>query len=164
MKDKQEAAQIRTSFKVRSLGSLAGWLLRLYSVTLRIKVVDRCGLTDPENHRDPLLWCLWHNRIAGTLMARRRVFGWRRGAVLTSASHDGAGLAAVAKVMGLESIRGSSSRRGSAALREMIRAVGRGLDICVTPDGPRGPRYRLSPGLIKLAQVTGSPLLSLIHI
>ena len=160
MKDKQEAAQIRTSFKVRSLGSLAGWLLRLYSVTLRIKVVDRCGLTDPENHRDPLLWCLWHNRIAGTLMARRRVFGWRRGAVLTSASHDGAGLAAVAKVMGLESIRGSSARRGSAALREMIRAVGRGLDICVTPDGPRGPRYRLSPGLIKLAQVTGSPLMA----
>ncbi len=96
-------------------------------------------------------------------MARRRVFGWRKGAVLTSASHDGAGLAAVAKVMGLEAIRGSSSRRGSAALREMVRAVDRGLDICVTPDGPRGPRYQLSPGLIKLAQMTGSPVMA-VHI
>ena len=93
-------------------------------------------------------------------MARRSVFGWRKGAVLTSASHDGAALAAVAKVMGLESIRGSSSRRGSTALREMVRAVGRGLDICVTPDGPRGPRYRLSPGVIKLAQMTRSPVMA----
>ena len=163
MKQKQEGHKIRTSLKVRALGSLVGWLLRLYGVTLRIKVVDRCGLTDPTNHKNPLLWCLWHNRIAGTLMARRRIFGWRKGAVLTSASHDGAALAAVAKVMGLESIRGSSSRRGSAALREMVRAVGCGLDICVTPDGPRGPRYQLSPGLIKLAQVTRSPVMA-VHI
>jgi len=41
--------------------------------------------------------------------------------------------------------------------------VGRGLDICVTPDGPRGPRYQLSPGLIKLAQMTGSPVMA-VHI
>ena len=56
-----------------------------------------------------------------------------------------------------------ATRRGSAALREMVRAVGRGLDICVTPDGPRGPRYQLSPGLIKLAQMTGSPVMA-VHI
>ena len=163
MIDKQQGREIRTSIKMRGFGTLVGWFLRLYSVTLRIKVVDHCGLTDRVRHEDPLLWCLWHNRIAGTLMARRRVFGWRKGAVLTSASHDGAGLAAVAKVMGLEAIRGSSSRRGSAALREMVRAAGRGLDICVTPDGPRGPRYQLSPGLIKLAQMTGAPIMA-VHI
>ena len=163
MKQKQEGHEIRTSFKMRGLGALVGWLLRLYAVTLRIKVVDHCGLTDRGKHENPLLWCLWHNRIAGTLMARRRIFGWRKGVVLTSASHDGAALAAVAKVMGLEAVRGSSSRRGSAALREMVRTVGRGLDICVTPDGPRGPRYQLSPGLIKLAQVTRSPVMA-VHI
>lgn len=96
-------------------------------------------------------------------MARRRIFPWRKGVVLTSASHDGAALAAVARVLGLEAVRGSSSRRGSAALREMVRAVGKGLDVTVTPDGPRGPRYRMSPGLIKLAQITRSPVMG-VHV
>ena len=115
MKHKQQGREIRTSFKMRGLGALVGWLLRLYAVTLRIKVVDHCGLTDRGKHEKPLLWCLWHNRIAGTLMARRRVFGWRKGAVLTSASHDGAGLAAVAKVMGGASPQCSSHRCSSGA-------------------------------------------------
>ncbi len=163
MNDKEKERQIRTSWKMRALGTLGGWLLRSYAVTLRMEVVDRCGFTDRAKHQPPLVWCIWHSRIAGTLMARRRIFPWRKGVVLTSASHDGAALAAVARVLGLEAVRGSSSRRGSAALREMVRAVGKGLDVTVTPDGPRGPRYRLNPGLIKLAQVTRAPVMG-VHV
>ena len=163
LREMSDMQDIRTSWKMRTLGTLGGWLLRLYAVTLRMAVEDRCGFTDRSKNHPPLIWCIWHSRIAGTLMARRRIFRWREGVVLTSASHDGAALAAVARVMGLQSVRGSSSRRGSTALREMVRAAGRGLDVSVTPDGPRGPRYRLSPGLVKLAQVTGSSVMG-VHV
>lgn len=163
MNKNEKEREIRTNWKMRALGTLVGWVMRSYAVTLRMEVVDLCGFTDRAKHRSPLIWCIWHSRIAGTLMSRRRIFPWRKGVALTSASHDGAALAAVALVLGLEVVRGSSSRRGSKALREMVQTVRKGLDVAVTPDGPRGPRYRLSPGLIKLAQVTRAPVMG-VHV
>ncbi|HJM65552.1 MAG: hypothetical protein CMN05_15035 [Roseibacillus sp.] len=163
MNNKEKEQEIRTSWKMRTLGTLVGWVMRSVAVTLRMEVVDRCGFIDRARNRSPRIWCIWHSRIAGTLMSRNRIFPWRKGVVLTSASHDGAALAGVARVMGLEAVRGSSSRRGSEALREMVQAVRKGLDVAVTPDGPRGPRYRLGPGLIKLAQVTRAPVMG-VHV
>jgi lysophospholipid acyltransferase (LPLAT)-like uncharacterized protein len=78
---------------------------------------------------------------------------------LTSASNDGAMVAAAMKVFGLGSVRGSSSRRGVAALVGLKRALAEGLDICLTPDGPRGPRYKVQPGFLKLAEATGAPII-----
>jgi lysophospholipid acyltransferase (LPLAT)-like uncharacterized protein len=68
-------------------------------------------------------------------------------------------VAAAMKVFGLDSIRGSSSRRGVAALVGLKRALAAGNDICLTPDGPRGPRYRVQPGFLKLAEATGAPII-----
>ena len=56
------------------------------------------------------------------------------------------------------SVRGSSSRRGSQALRELVSLIRQGEDIAITPDGPRGPRYKLGPGVILLAQATGATI------
>jgi hypothetical protein len=56
------------------------------------------------------------------------------------------------------SVRASSSCRGSQALRELVRLVRDGGDIAITPDGPRGPRYSLGPGVILLAQTTGAAI------
>ena len=61
----------------------------------------------------------------------------------------------------IKSVRGSSSRRGSAALREMAAVLAAGGDIGISPDGPRGPKYQLHPGAIKLAQLTGAPIMPL---
>jgi lysophospholipid acyltransferase (LPLAT)-like uncharacterized protein len=60
---------------------------------------------------------------------------------------------------GIRPIRGSSSRRGGAALVEMKRAADNGYIIGITPDGPRGPRYHLNPGLIKLVQIAGGSVM-----
>ncbi len=56
-------------------------------------------------------------------------------------------------------IRGSSSRRGSRALRECADHLNSGADLAVTPDGPKGPKYHLGPGLILLSQTTGARIL-----
>jgi lysophospholipid acyltransferase (LPLAT)-like uncharacterized protein len=83
--------------------------------------------------------------------------------VLTSASRDGAIIAAVMKSFGLKSVRGSTSRRGAAALLELTGTLEAGEDVAVTPDGPRGPCYKLGPGVVFLAQQTRAAILP-IHI
>lgn len=150
--------EVRTSRQMVVLGTVAGWLIRLLGWTYRFRVEDRCGLTRRGEIESPLIWCVWHNRVLA-LASARRLFPWRRGAVLTSASHDGAALAAAVRVLGVGAVRGSSSRRGTAALKEMVRLLASGIDVGVTPDGPRGPRYALHPGLAKLAQVSRRPVM-----
>ena len=75
--------------------------------------------------------------------------------VLTSPSNDGSWFAAVAKKFRMGAIRGSSSRRGAAAILEVSKHLGGGGDIIITPDGPRGPNYSIAPGIIYLAQHAG---------
>jgi lysophospholipid acyltransferase (LPLAT)-like uncharacterized protein len=56
-------------------------------------------------------------------------------------------------------VRGSSSRRGKEALRELTHLVNDGYDAGITPDGPRGPKYHCHDGAISLAQLTQAPII-----
>jgi len=58
-------------------------------------------------------------------------------------------------------VRGSSSRGGGAALRALVRAIRDGVDVAIVPDGPRGPREQLQPGVATLAALTGAPVVPL---
>jgi lysophospholipid acyltransferase (LPLAT)-like uncharacterized protein len=60
--------------------------------------------------------------------------------------------------MGIGVVRGSTARGGAQALMDMIRGAGNGLHLAITPDGPRGPRRELKPGLIVVATQTGDPI------
>ncbi|MGH8022057.1 MAG: lysophospholipid acyltransferase family protein, partial [Limisphaerales bacterium] len=82
----------------------------------------------------------------------------RRMAAMVSASRDGGLLARVLEHFGIEPVRGSSSRRGGQALIELTSCAERGLDLAMTPDGPRGPRYEVQDGVIATAQLTGLPI------
>jgi lysophospholipid acyltransferase (LPLAT)-like uncharacterized protein len=156
--------EIRTSRKAEFTGLLAGWLMRAWSRTLCIRIDDDSGLLNPARPPGPVILALWHNRIF-TLPPLWQKFSSHRPKlyVLTSASTDGAALARAMAVCGQGAIRGSSSRRGAAALIALKRALLSGADIAVTPDGPRGPRYVVQPGLIKLASITGAPIIP-IHV
>jgi lysophospholipid acyltransferase (LPLAT)-like uncharacterized protein len=62
----------------------------------------------------------------------------------------------------VKAVRGSSSRHGmSAALAALRKADDARNDITITPDGPRGPIYRLQPGVLRLAQATGRPIVAI---
>lgn len=132
-------------------------LIRMLCRTLRFEIRDEAGILDLQRPR-PLILILWHNRIAAMPYLRRRWISHREVVVLTSPSRDGAWLAGVVETFGLGSVRGSSSRRGAAGLLAVRRWLERGDDVTITPDGPRGPRYRLGPGAVLLAQTTGVPL------
>lgn len=157
-------SEIRASRKSAMLGTLAGWTMKLLAATLRMEVRDLCGIGGPNSTMPPAIYALWHNRFFCVPPAWNLICdGHRKTVALTSASHDGDMVARAMAVFGLGSVRGSSSRRGVAALVGLKRALQEGLDICVTPDGPRGPRYIVQPGVIKLAESTGAPIIP-IHV
>src|SRR5213079_3322521 len=88
----------------------------------------------------------------------RRFFSNRDGAALISASRDGDLLADAIQRFGYDVVRGSSSRLGASAVRQLTEVLAGGRDVLLTPDGPRGPAYELGPGIIFLAQKTGAPI------
>ena len=110
-----------------------------------------------------MIFCFWHNRLALCVelyfLFRRKQYAPAGVAGLVSASKDGALLAAVFERFGVLAVRGSSSRRGAQALRELSTWSERGYDLAITPDGPRGPRYKLAEGAAGLAQITGRQIL-----
>ena len=131
-------------------------LERLITASLRCRWSDASGLAAAPDSQ-PVIFCLWHNRLAISMIVHRR--HPRRLAALVSASKDGALLAAVLQTFGVEQVRGSSSRRGPQALRELTSRAQLGYDLALTPDGPRGPRYVAHDGAIALAQLTGLPII-----
>lgn len=136
-------------------------LLRVISATLRIRHVDRAGLREGTLRR-PAIYCIWHNRLALSMASYHGyIKKYSQGAglaAMASASRDGGMLIAVLQHSGVQPVRGSTSRRGPQALRELTTWARRNYDLAITPDGPRGPRYVVQEGVIALAQLTGFPI------
>ena len=144
----------------RLLALTGAAILRALFATLRIRFEDLAGILAEQSPK-PSLLCFWHNRILGITFAFDRLYPKDRlgVTVLTSPSRDGEILAQLVAAFGMGSVRGSSSRRGSRALLELVRLIRIGRDIAITPDGPRGPNYSLGPGVILLAQNTGARII-----
>lgn len=139
---------------------LAGLVVRTWCRTLRVEF-DPQGMR--ELHRDPtpVAMLMWHNRLFMVPWLARYAWPDRPVYGLVSASRDGANLAKFFEYIGMKSVRGSSSRFGREALRELIAVQRSGRDIAITPDGPRGPIYQLKAGAVLAARRTRAPLLLL---
>ena len=144
-------------WKAQLIAIVGVGLIRLFGLTLRFHFHAKSPIADQA--KTAYIWAVWHNRLFSFPLIYRKFFSNRRGAALTSASKDGEIAAAVVKLLGIAPIRGSTSRRGGQALIELASWLNEGYDIALTPDGPRGPRYQLSPGLILLAKKTGTPIM-----
>jgi lysophospholipid acyltransferase (LPLAT)-like uncharacterized protein len=130
---------------------LGAWLVRGLGATWRLRVSGE----DPFASGAPFIGAVWHR---GLLVAAHT---WRDReiAVAVSRSGDGEMVAAVLHRLGFaESPRGSSSRGGAAALREMARRIRAGHVVAILPDGPRGPAGVAKPGAVALAGLAGVPI------
>ncbi len=148
------------------------WLwMALVTRTVRWKVEGEADASARWREPGGIIVAGWHSRIlllpAGwTRQMRRWTQDKAQGAMLISLSRDGEFVAKAIRWLGLKPIRGSSTNRrkrkdkgGREAIRvasEWLRGGGR---LCITPDGPRGPRQRAGMGPILLARRTGSPIL-----
>jgi lysophospholipid acyltransferase (LPLAT)-like uncharacterized protein len=119
--------------------------------TLRVEILS----PEPTNVARPYIFTLWHGRLLPLTWLHRNQGVY----TLISRSGDGEYIARVVERWGYHAIRGSSSRGGGPALREIVKAARAGNSIAVTPDGPRGPRQKLKRGVLTAAQLSGLPLL-----
>jgi 3-deoxy-D-manno-octulosonic-acid transferase len=105
----------------------------------------------------PVIYALWH----GHILLPPLLYGTRRARVMASPSRDGELVTRYMRRFGLEAVRGSSSRRGSGALRLLARSLDEGRDVVVVPDGPRGPAQVAKPGIVRLARLSGAAIVPL---
>lgn len=104
----------------------------------------------------PFILAFWHGRIM------MMPYCWRRDKainMLISQHRDGQFIARTVAHFGIDTVAGSSSKGGSAALRSMLRSLKQGQSVGITPDGPRGPRMRASDGVVHVARMSGVPVI-----
>ena len=131
-------------------GALA---LRVLGRTLRV-TRDEAAVRELWARDIPAIYATWHSGI----LLLPWLYADRRLRVLTSRSRDGELVARLVRRFGLGAVRGSSSRGGAEALRALARSLREGWGVVVVPDGPRGPREVVKPGVIALAAVSGAPI------
>lgn len=141
-------------WRTRVLVAIGFRIFQLWARTLRFEVEDQTGLLQEIPPRN-FIAAVWHNRLFLFPYTIRRFFPSAQGAGLVSASRDGAVLAEVLKHFGMGAVRGSTSRRGATALLELAERASRGQYTAITPDGPRGPAYEPSGGIVVHAQKSG---------
>jgi lysophospholipid acyltransferase (LPLAT)-like uncharacterized protein len=136
---------------------VVSWLLQGLYATLRPVYVQRHFERRVWQGEKPVLLAFWHGRMLYFvhLYHRHRM----RFTVLVSHSQDGEFISQVLRQFGVHATRGSSSRGGARGLLEIVRRVHHGYHIAFTPDGPRGPRYQVQPGIVAVAKQTGAPIL-----
>lgn len=125
-------------------------------LTTRLTIVrgEHRGRLREANQR--FIYAFWHQRQAFFTVSHRG----DRMSMLISRSVDGEMIAeTIRRCCGVASVRGSSSRGASDAVRGLIKALRSGLDIGITPDGPKGPKEEIKDGVMYLAQKLGVPIL-----
>lgn len=100
---------------------------------------------------------LWHQRFFGLLSYAKR-FRSRRPLVMISRSRDGEFIADLVGRLGLEPVRGSSSRGGREALREVLARLKERSMVAHAVDGPRGPKGVVKAGVIEMARLSGAKI------
>ena len=140
----------------RLLADTAYRLVALLDRTLRWEGEGAPRLAAARAGGRPLLFVFWHSRLVYACFRLGRLV---RLAMMVSHSRDGELIARVAHDHGIASVRGSSSRGGSAAARQLARAM-KEHGICggITPDGPRGPREVVQPGALLVAKLAGAAI------
>jgi lysophospholipid acyltransferase (LPLAT)-like uncharacterized protein len=127
---------------VRALGKT--WRLQLHG-----SPYPRAGLTP-----DPCIYCFWHENLAMPLYAFRDTGV----VVMTSEHRDGQISKQIMERQGFKTVSGSSTRGGAKALIGMMRLVKEGLNLCIPPDGPKGPARRVKSGAIFVASRCAVPI------
>ncbi len=137
---------------------LASWigpvLIYALGTTLRIDFVGRGKLEPIRRQGKSVIHAFWHGRM----LILAHTHGWKKIHILISQHRDGEYIARIIERLGFVSVRGSTTRGGTKAIFEMCEKAACGYDLGVTPDGPRGPGFRVHPGTVYMAQRSGMPI------
>jgi lysophospholipid acyltransferase (LPLAT)-like uncharacterized protein len=134
---------------------VASSVIRLLKLSIRSETIGVEHLTSLWDKQERAIIAFWHDQLL--LMVTG--YPGKGAKLLISESKDGELLTRTMKFFKHGTIRGSSSRGGRAAFKEMISMAQSDFDIVLTPDGPRGPRHELKDGVLQLARLSGRPVI-----
>jgi lysophospholipid acyltransferase (LPLAT)-like uncharacterized protein len=152
--DEPTAGDRSSARRAGAIGWAAAWFIRALRSTLRLRHHGDEAQRRREAGNERLILAFWHRH----LLLMPYAYRGRGISVLVSQSRDGEMIASTVAHFGIATARGSSSRGGASGLRELLRQGAQGLDLAFTPDGPRGPRGRVQPGVLMAAAATGFPI------
>jgi lysophospholipid acyltransferase (LPLAT)-like uncharacterized protein len=139
----------------RVIAALLAFYVRLIFRLTRWTQTGAEALTQRAEAGQPFIVCFWHGRMIGM----PNFWRFRMRLHLLGSRHADARLVyRTVQRFGVQTIIGSSDYGGTEALRKMVRVLRAGDAVCMTPDGPRGPRMRVNPGIIVLAKLAGVPV------
>jgi lysophospholipid acyltransferase (LPLAT)-like uncharacterized protein len=137
-----------------ALSALGYTVIRSLRATLRLRTMHSESVDLRWGKGKNIIMSFWHGRQVMIPFAYRGP----RVVILISEHRDGELIARILGWFGFAAIRGSTTRGGIRALRQLVQAGRAGADVVVTPDGPRGPRCHAQAGVIELAKLTGLPI------
>jgi lysophospholipid acyltransferase (LPLAT)-like uncharacterized protein len=133
---------VRLRVSPRAVRAFAIPAIRVLAATWRIRTEHEERWRSLYQAGRPHVFLLWQHRRQGI-------------AIVVSEAREGQYLADLGTVLGYRTVRGSSTRGASRALLGAVRELREGRAVAFTPDGPRGPRRELKPGVVAAAQRGG---------
>jgi lysophospholipid acyltransferase (LPLAT)-like uncharacterized protein len=144
--------KLRNPWLIRSAGLFGAGAVQLWMGTLRFRFAFPAEPVYPADpRRERFIYAVWHESMLSAAAIRLRAH------TLISHHADGELIAQICRHLGIGVVRGSPKEGATEGLRKLYRASER-THIVLTPDGPRGPRRRVKPGVAFLASLTGLPV------
>src|SRR5687767_5727944 len=144
----------RSRMTDRIAPAAAARVVRALAATLRMTVAGAEHVTPLWRAGQPVIYAVWHGRILMCPWVNERLresHGARAVTALVSRSRDGELIARYVERFAMRVVRGSSTRGGAMALRALAATLRQHGDVVIIPDGPRGPRRQVAPGVVALA-------------
>ncbi|MFH0977265.1 MAG: lysophospholipid acyltransferase family protein [Spirochaetota bacterium] len=133
--------------------------IRLLYCTYRIKIINKDIEDNIIKKGKRPIYVSWHQRFFPGIFF---LSGRKPIAIIVSKSKDGDIISKIIQILGWRPVRGSSSKGGLGALREVKRLAKAGYSLGHIVDGPRGPFGEVKPGLLIMAKISGMPVLPVI--
>ena len=140
--------------KKLALRGIQGFIF-LTGVTAKISWVGKEIVDEMIESNRPFIICAWHHDIYFSTWLLKEM----NLTALISSSRDGEYINQVLSGFGFKAVRGSSTRGGIGAMKQLVRCLKEGQSIAITPDGPQGPIHKVQEGIIALAKMTGAPII-----
>jgi lysophospholipid acyltransferase (LPLAT)-like uncharacterized protein len=136
------------------LGFLIWAIYTVLSWTWRVQLHEPESMQQALKNRKPFLLAHWHGDEIALIQLSRRY----RIATMTSQSKDGQMMEVIIKLLGAKTTQGSSTRGGVGGLKGLIRLVRQGYNCSFAVDGPKGPIYKVKPGIFELSRLLDAPI------
>ncbi len=150
--------RFRHNLTIHLLPYIGYAVVKVLALTMRFEEKGSGAIAEMDREGKPFIAAFWHGHLLMMMVSPYR----RRSKTIISRHRDGEMISRAARLFGVGSVRGSTTEGGAQALKNAIRAIRAGYKMVVTPDGPRGPRHVVQPGVIELARVTGVPIIPVV--